>query len=71
MSTIEPPGPSGSYTVPGLDARKQKISQCGGSVLDMTVAMLEMDTMQANFYPYGDGKSDDSANFGISEIPDG
>ncbi len=64
-TTIEPPGQHGSSTVPGLGARKQEISQCGGSVLDIAIAMLETDTMQANFYPYGDGKTDDSANFGI------
>ncbi len=64
-TTTEPPGSSGSYTVPGLGARKKAISQCGGTVLDMAVAMLETDTMQADCYPYGDNKSDDSANFGI------
>ena len=55
----------GQYTVPGLGARKQEMSKIGGNVLDMAVAMLETDTMQADFYPYGDGKTDDSANFGI------
>jgi hypothetical protein len=33
-------------------------------VLDLAVAMLETETMQAN-YTYGDGKTGDSANFGI------
>ena len=66
MSTsIKPPGRHGSYKVPGLGTRKQAISQSGGSVLDMAIAMLETDTMQADFYPYGDNKTEDSANFGI------
>jgi hypothetical protein len=34
-------------------------------VLDLAVAMLETDTMQASSYPYGDSKTGDSANFGI------
>lgn len=63
-ATGAPPGPSGHYTVPGLGIRKQAISKCSGNVLDMAVAMLETDIMQA-FYPYGDGKTLDSANFGI------
>jgi len=64
-TTTEPPGPSGHYTVPGLGARKKAITNYGGTVLDMAVAMLETETMQADSYPYGDGKTDDSANFGI------
>jgi hypothetical protein len=54
----------GSYTISGLGTRKQQVLQAGASVLDLAVAMLETDTMQAN-YTYGDGKTGDSANFGI------
>lgn len=55
----------GSYTVSGLGARKQQVLGAGASVLDLAVAMLETDTMQASSYPYGDGKTGDAANFGI------
>jgi hypothetical protein len=55
----------GSYTISGLGARKQQVLQAGGSVLDLAVAMLETDTMEASSYPYGDSKTGDSANFGI------
>src|ERR1700736_2419046 len=60
-----PTGQSGHYTVPGLGARKREISKHGGSVLDMAVAMLETDPLHADFYPYGDSKKGDAANFGI------
>src|ERR1039458_10334375 len=55
----------GSYTISGLGSRKQQVLGAGASVLDLAVAMLETDTMQASSYPYGDGKSGDAANFGI------
>jgi hypothetical protein len=55
----------GSYTISGLGARKQQVLEAGASVLDLAVAMLETDTMEASSYPYGDGKTGDSANFGI------
>lgn len=55
----------GSYTVSGLGGRKQQVLGAGASVLDLAVAMLETDTMQASSYAYGDGKTADSANFGI------
>jgi hypothetical protein len=55
----------GSYTISGLGARKQQVLHAGASVLDLAVAMLETNTMQASSYPYGDGKTGDSANFGI------
>jgi hypothetical protein len=55
----------GSYTISGLGSRKQQVLHAGASVLDLAVAMLETDTMQASSYPYGDGKTSDSANFGI------
>jgi len=55
----------GSYTISGLGARKQQVLHAGASVLDLSVAMLETDTMEASSYPYGDGKTGDSANFGI------
>ncbi|CCX33950.1 hypothetical protein FPQ18DRAFT_288150 [Pyronema domesticum] len=54
----------GSYTIPGLGARKQAIIKSGGNSLDIAIAMLETDNMNAQ-YPYGDNKSQDSANFGI------
>ncbi len=54
----------GSYTISGLGSRKQQVLGAGASVLDLAVAMLETDTMQAN-YTYGDGKTGDAANFGI------
>jgi hypothetical protein len=54
----------GSYTISGLGSRKQQVLDAGASVLDLAVAMLETDTMQAN-YAYGDGKTGDAANFGI------
>ena len=54
----------GSYTISGLGSRKQQVRNAGASVLDLAVAMLETNTMQAN-YTYGDGKSGDAANFGI------
>jgi len=58
------PTTCGSYTVSGLGSRKQQILNAGASTLDLAVAMEETESMQAN-YTYGDGKSNDSANFGI------
>jgi hypothetical protein len=55
----------GSYTISGLGSRKQQVLGAGASVLDLAVAMLETEAMQASSYPYGDGKTGDSANFGI------
>ncbi len=55
----------GSYTVSGLGARKQQVLNAGANTLDLAVAMLETENMQASSYPYGDGKTGDSANFGI------
>ncbi|KAI8084128.1 uncharacterized protein B0P05DRAFT_467046, partial [Gilbertella persicaria] len=54
----------GSYTVPGLGARKQQVLKNGGGIYDLAIAMLESDHMKAD-YAYGDNKSFDSANFGI------
>lgn len=54
----------GSYTVSGLGARKQAILNNGGGIWDIAIAMLETETLTTN-YVYGDGKSYDSANFGI------
>ncbi len=54
----------GSYTISGLGARKQQVLHAGANTLDLAVAMLETNTIQAN-YTYGDGKTGDSANFGI------
>lgn len=55
----------GSYTISGLGSRKQQVLGAGASVLDLAVAMLETDTMETSDYSYGDGKTGDSANFGI------
>lgn len=60
--TFTPP-PSG--TSPGLGARKQALMTAGGNLLDMAVAMLETEHMDAGDYPFGDGKTLDAANFGI------
>jgi len=61
---VEKRSSSGSYTVSGLGARKKLVTSAGGSTLNLAIAMLETDTMTAN-YAYGDNKSGDSANFGI------
>ncbi|CRG85396.1 hypothetical protein PISL3812_02470 [Talaromyces islandicus] len=54
----------GSYTVSGLGVRKQAITSAGGTTLDLAIAMLETDDMNTD-YTYGDGKTEDAANFGI------
>lgn len=41
----------GSYTISGLGTRKQQVLHAGASGLDLAVAMLETDTMQASSYP--------------------
>ncbi len=58
------PSTCGSYNVSGLGARKRQILNAGGNSLDLAIAMMETETMQAN-YTYGDGKTGNSANFGI------
>jgi len=58
------PRSSGSYTVSGLGTRKKAVTAAGGTTLDLAIAMLETDNMQTT-YTYGDGKTSDSANFGI------
>ncbi len=58
----------GHYSVKGLGKRKQAILNNRGKVLDVAVAMLETENMDATpskSYPYGDGKNNDAANFGI------
>ncbi|KAG6816366.1 hypothetical protein H0H87_006639 [Tephrocybe sp. NHM501043] len=57
-------GNTGSYTISGLGARKQQLTACGANSLDMAIAMLETDKMSTD-YTYGDGKTGDSANFGV------
>jgi glycosyl hydrolase family 134 len=57
-------GKSGSYTVPGLGARKAQLLAAGATLGDMAIAMLESDKMLAD-YVYGDAKAGDAANFGI------
>ncbi|KAI1344393.1 hypothetical protein F5Y15DRAFT_366484, partial [Xylariaceae sp. FL0016] len=54
----------GSYTVSGLGTRKQAILGAGGNTLDLAIAMLETEDMGTD-YTYGDGKTEDSANFGV------
>ncbi|GAA5023858.1 carbohydrate-binding domain-containing protein [Kitasatospora paranensis] len=54
----------GSYSVSGLGSRKSQVRAAGGTSLDLAVAMLETDTMTAD-YAYGDNKTGDAANFGI------
>ncbi|KAF2994991.1 hypothetical protein E8E13_004189 [Curvularia kusanoi] len=55
---------SGSYTIPGLGARKQQVLAAGATSFDLAIAMLETDDMDTK-YVYGDNKQDDAANFGI------
>ena len=58
--------PTGTF--PGLGARKSALTGNGGNPLDMAVAMLETDTMDAHpspQYPWGDAKENDAACFGI------
>jgi hypothetical protein len=60
----------GITTVPGLGHRKREVVSTGGNILDLAVAMLETDTMTAD-YIFGDvddkgvQKVGDAANFGI------
>lgn len=54
----------GTYTVPSLGARKREILNAGGGSWDIAIAMLESEHLSTD-YIYGDGKSGDSANFGI------
>ena len=58
------PTDRGSYPVPGLGQRKQELLAAGADSLDLAMAMLETETMTAQ-YPYGDGKRGDAANFGV------
>lgn len=55
---------NGHYTVANLGKRKQEILNNGGTTLELAIAMLETEDMTTN-YVYGDGKTGDSANFGI------
>ena len=52
-------------TFPGLGARKSALTSNGGNLLDMAIAMLETETMDAHEYPFGDSKTGDAACFGI------
>lgn len=54
----------GCYTDTGISAQKQALLSVGGNSLDLAVAMLETSDLKAD-YTYGDGKTGDSANFGI------
>ncbi|EEU33800.1 uncharacterized protein NECHADRAFT_89135 [Fusarium vanettenii 77-13-4] len=66
-AVLAAPGDRGRYTVSGLGARKQAILNAGGNTLDIAIAMLEDENMQTN-YKYGDGKTDDAANFGLFKV---
>ncbi len=56
--------PAGTF--PGLGARKRALMSNGGNLLDMAVAMLETETMDAHEYPDRDSKPPgDAACFGI------
>ncbi|RJE23956.1 hypothetical protein PHISCL_03715 [Aspergillus sclerotialis] len=57
-------GDRGSYAVDGLGTRKQAVLDAGGNTMDLAIAMLETETMTAD-YTYGDGKTGDATNFGI------
>ncbi|KAF1802151.1 hypothetical protein V8B55DRAFT_1477472 [Mucor lusitanicus] len=52
---------NGHYTVSDLGKRKQQILKNGGATLELAIAMLETEDMTN--YVYGDGKTQDSANF--------
>ena len=71
ISPVNPVGWRGTVslpptqTFPGLDARKQALVSSGGHPLDLAVAMLETEHMDAADHPFGDGKTLDAANFGI------
>lgn len=53
-------------TFPGLGARKSALRSNGGNLLDLAVAMLETETMDAHEYPDRDSKPPgDAACFGI------
>ncbi|CBX97476.1 hypothetical protein IAQ61_007116 [Plenodomus lingam] len=62
--SLQPRQDTGSYTIPGLGARKRQVTAAGASVFDLAIAMLETERMDTD-YVYGDNKQDDSANFGI------
>ncbi|KAG2199502.1 hypothetical protein INT47_009956 [Mucor saturninus] len=55
---------TGTETIKGLGKRKQQILNSGGGVYDIAIAMLETTNLGTD-YVYGDGKTGDSANFGI------
>lgn len=58
---------SGSYTVPGLGARKQAIIDAGGNTLDLAIAMLETENMQTN-YAYGMNNNDMSIALTLTRV---
>jgi hypothetical protein len=54
----------GCYIVSGLGTNKKALTAAGGSLDMMASAMMETEKMDTN-YTYGDGKTGDSANFGV------
>ncbi|KAI8334600.1 hypothetical protein BC941DRAFT_356296 [Chlamydoabsidia padenii] len=54
----------GCYTIPNYGQKKQAVLNNGGGTLELAIAMLETNDMGTD-YNYGDGKTYDSANFGI------
>lgn len=57
----------GSYEVSGLGDRKQEILGAGGSTLDIAIAMLESDTMEAD-YAYGSFATYPPAMFALTSF---
>ncbi|KAF4764672.1 hypothetical protein N7455_010595 [Penicillium solitum] len=64
MAAVVSAADRGSYTSPGIGARKKAILDAGGNTRDMAIAMLETNTMTTD-YTYGDGKTGDGTNFGV------
>ena len=51
-ANLTPRADRGSYIVSGLEVRKKAVISAGGTTLDLTIAVLEIDTMTMN-YLYG------------------
>ncbi|KAG2199504.1 uncharacterized protein EV154DRAFT_201590 [Mucor mucedo] len=64
ISCVSAASKTGTETIQGLGKRKQEILNNGGGVYDLAIAMLETTDLNTD-YVYGDGKTGDSANFGI------
>ncbi|KAG2199503.1 hypothetical protein INT47_009957 [Mucor saturninus] len=64
ISCVSAASRTGTEIIPGLGKRKQEILNNGGGVYDIAIAMLETTNLGTD-YVYGDGKTGDSANYGI------